>query len=160
MSTYETIVAYLMETYHPDAMIVYGSFADGSANEHSDFDALLMADSEKTHDSAVMDGIVLDVLSTRPRYFKANTTRQTLSRYMMATSCWIKAGWQGIERPGACIYQNTTKTGMRYCSNCSGAKKMLARTSAGDAEGYYRWPPLLVYQNLYGCQKAAVLSRL
>jgi predicted nucleotidyltransferase len=57
----EKIIRYLEETYSPDAIIIYGSFADGSANEHSDFDALVMADRDKLHDSSVIDGTILDV---------------------------------------------------------------------------------------------------
>ena len=57
----EKIVGYLKKTYQPDAVIVYGSFADGSANLNSDFDALIIAGKEKTHDSSIVDGeIVLD----------------------------------------------------------------------------------------------------
>ena len=55
------ILDYLVETYHPDALLVYGSFADGSANAGSDFDALVIADRPKAHDASVVDGTVLDV---------------------------------------------------------------------------------------------------
>ena len=61
MEITEKILAYLKETYQPDAIVIYGSFADGSANEGSDFDALVIADKGRTHDSSVIDGIVLDV---------------------------------------------------------------------------------------------------
>lgn len=57
----EKIVGYLKKTYQPDAVIVYGSFADGSANLNSDFDALIIAGKEKAHDSSIVDGVVLDV---------------------------------------------------------------------------------------------------
>lgn len=57
----EKIMEYLNRTYQPDAIVVYGSFADGSANRNSDFDALVIADSGKTHDASVVDGVVLDV---------------------------------------------------------------------------------------------------
>ena len=56
----EKIVGYLKKTYQPDAVIVYGSFADGSANLNSDFDALIIAGKEKTHDSSIVDGVVLE----------------------------------------------------------------------------------------------------
>ena len=57
----EKIVGYLKKTYQPDAVIVYGSFADGSANLNSDFDALIIAGKEKAHDSSIVGGVVLDV---------------------------------------------------------------------------------------------------
>ena len=61
MQTQDAIIQYLKDTYHPEGIIAYGSFADGSAGEHSDFDALLIADGVKKHDSSVIGGTVLDV---------------------------------------------------------------------------------------------------
>jgi len=43
MEITDKIFAYLKDTYQPDAIIVYGSFADGSATKNSDFDALVIA---------------------------------------------------------------------------------------------------------------------
>ena len=43
MEIEEKIISYLMETYQPDAIITYGSFADNSENMNSDFDALVRA---------------------------------------------------------------------------------------------------------------------
>ena len=61
MQRQDAIIQYLKDTYHPEGMIAYGSFADGSANEHSDFDALVIGGSLKKHDSSVIGGTVLDV---------------------------------------------------------------------------------------------------
>ena len=57
----EIITEYLIETYKPEAIITYGSFGDGSFNENSDFDALVIADHAKYHDASVVDNTVLDV---------------------------------------------------------------------------------------------------
>ena len=56
----EIITEYLIETYKPEAIITYGSFGDGSFNENSDFDALVIADHAKYHDASVVDNTVLD----------------------------------------------------------------------------------------------------
>lgn len=40
------IIEYLKEKYQPLALIVYGSFADGTNNAHSDFDALVICEGE------------------------------------------------------------------------------------------------------------------
>ena len=48
------------KTYQPYAIIAYGSFADGSANKYSDFDALVISDKGRMHDSSVIDNIVYD----------------------------------------------------------------------------------------------------
>ena len=71
MEISDKILAYLKETYQPDAMIVYGSYADGSANKNSDFDALVIADKGRMHDSSVIDGIVLDVFIYPPETFQS-----------------------------------------------------------------------------------------
>ncbi len=68
----EKIVGYLKKAYQPDAVIVYGSFADGSANLNSDFDALIIAGKEKAHDSSIADGVVLDVFVYPAETFSAD----------------------------------------------------------------------------------------
>ena len=56
------IITALEAKYHPLGMIVYGSYADGTNNLNSDFDALLLTDSgSELHDSSVISGVELDV---------------------------------------------------------------------------------------------------
>lgn len=40
LNSENVIIQYLTEKYQPDAIIVYGSYADGSFCDDSDFDAL------------------------------------------------------------------------------------------------------------------------
>ena len=61
MDISSAVIDYLRQKYSPDAIIAYGSFADGSAGEHSDFDALVIAPGARTHDSSIVAGTVLDV---------------------------------------------------------------------------------------------------
>lgn len=42
MDAAEKIIRYLVDKYSPSVLISYGSFADGSANVGSDYDALLI----------------------------------------------------------------------------------------------------------------------
>ena len=69
MTATEKITGYLKETYKPDAVILYGSFADGSAAADSDFDALVIADGIKKHDASVIGNTVLDVFVYPPETF-------------------------------------------------------------------------------------------
>ena len=88
MKSTDKIIDYLKKTYQPESIIVYGSFADGSANLNSDFDTLIIAGKEKLHDSSFVDGVVLDVfISCR------STTRLSLHRCGMGKSYWIKTEW-------------------------------------------------------------------
>lgn len=55
------IIAYLKERYNPLTIAVYGSYADGTNDEYSDFDCLLIVKSkDRTHDDTIVDGVVLD----------------------------------------------------------------------------------------------------
>ena len=61
MDAAEKIIRYLVDKYSPSVLISYGSFADGSANAGSDYDALLIYNGRECHDSTVMDGTHLGV---------------------------------------------------------------------------------------------------
>ena len=58
----DAIIEYIRQKYHPLALIVYGSFADGSNGVHSDFDALaILPDGAPGHDDARVAGVELDL---------------------------------------------------------------------------------------------------
>ena len=141
----DRIIDYLKEAYQPDAIIVYGSFADGSANENSDFDALVIADSGRTHDSSVIDNIVLDVFIYSPDTFYSD----------YAPDDFVQV-WDGkiiLDRTGVAehlqkrvleyIESVPLKTAEEIQREISWCKKMVSRTMREDAEGYYRWHWLL-----------------
>ena len=141
MEIVEKIISYLKETYSPDAIIIYGSFADGSANEHSDFDALVMADRDKLHDSSVIDGTILDVF-----VYPSNTFR---SAYDPAEFVQVADGKIVLDKNGAArrlqkqvlstIEHTQKKTADEIRQEISWCEKMVLRTMRHDAEGYYRW---------------------
>ena len=141
MEIVEKIIRYLKETYSPDAIIIYGSFADGSANEHSDFDALVMADRDKLHDSSVIDGTILDVF-----VYPSNTFR---SVYNPEEFVQVADGKIVLDKNGAArrlqkqvlstIEHTQKKTANEIRQEISWCEKMVLRTMRHDAEGYYRW---------------------
>ena len=137
----DKILAYLKDTYQPDAIIAYGSFADGSANKNSDFDALVIADKEKTHDSSVIDGIVLDVF-----IYPSDTFRQNYDpeEFLQVWDGNILLDTNGV---ATCLQKQVLdyishiprKTVEEISQEVRWCEKMLSRTMRGDAEGYYRW---------------------
>lgn len=137
----DKILAYLKDTYQPDAIIAYGSFADGSANKNSDFDALVIADKEKTHDSSVIDGIVLDVF-----IYPSDTFRQNYDpeEFLQVWDGNILLDTNGV---AACLQKQVLdyiahiprKTVDEISQEVRWCEKMLSRTMREDAEGYYRW---------------------
>lgn len=38
----DKIIQYLTDTYHPNAIILYGSYQDGTQDDSSDFDCMLL----------------------------------------------------------------------------------------------------------------------
>ena len=122
-------------------MIVYGSFADASANEHSDFDALVMTDQNKMHDDSVIDGIILDVF-----IYPTDTFR---SEYDPKEFIQIREGKIVLDKDGiaerlqrqvlAYIGRTPQKTPAEIAQEIAWCGKMFLRTKREDAEGYFRW---------------------
>ena len=141
MEIVEKIISYLKETYSPEAIIIYGSFADGSANENSDFDALVISDRDKTHDSSVIDGTILDVF-----IYPSNTF---LSAYNPEEFVQVFDGKIVLDEKGVAhslqkqvlsyIEHTQKKTTDEIQQEVSWCEKMVLRTERNDAEGYYRW---------------------
>ena len=145
METAEEIIRYLTDTYQPEAIIVYGSFADGSAGAHSDFDALVIADHEKAHDASRVGGVTLDVFVEPPDTFRADYDPEAFVQV-----------WDGqivLDRTGAAsrlrqrvldhIARLPPKSPEAVRQAVGWCEKMAERTGRGDAEGFYRWHWLL-----------------
>ena len=141
MKIADKILAFLKETYQPDAIIVYGSYADGSANKNSDFDALVIADKERTHDSSVIDGIVLDVFIYPPETFQSEFDPEEFIQVwdgkiiLDANGIAARLQKRVIDFIAHIPQKNVEEIQqeIRWC------EKMLSRTMREDAEGYYRW---------------------
>ena len=141
MEITEKILVYLKDTYQPKAIIAYGSFADGSANRNSDFDALIIADKGRTHDSSVIDGIVLDVfiypLDTFQSEYDPEEFVQVWDGKIILDTNGVAARLQ--KRVIDYIAHIPRKTMEEIQQEISWCEKMLSRTMREDAEGYYRW---------------------
>ena len=141
MEITDKILAYLKDTYQPDAIITYGSFADGSANKNSDFDALVIADKERMHDSSVIDGIVLDVFIYPPDTFRQNFDPEEFVQVwdgnILLDTNGVAASLQ--KQVLDYIAHIPRKTAEEISQEVSWCEKMLSRTMREDAEGYYRW---------------------
>ena len=141
MEITDKILAYLKDTYQPDAIIAYGSFADGSANKNSDFDALVIADKERMHDSSVIDGIVLDVFIYPPDTFRQNYDPEEFVQVWDGNILLDTNGVAARLQKQVLDYiaHSPRKTVEEISQEVSWCEKMLSRTMREDAEGYYRW---------------------
>ena len=141
----DKILAYLKETYQPVAMIVYGSYADGTANKNSDFDAIVIAGKGRMHDLSVIDGIVLDVFIYPPETFQSEFDPKEFIQVwdgkiiLDANGVAARLQKQVLDYI-AHIPQKTVEEVQKEIRWC---EKMLSRTMREDAEGYYRWHWLL-----------------
>lgn len=137
----EKIVGYLKKTYQPDAVIVYGSFADGSANLNSDFDALIIAGKEKAHDSSIVDGVVLDVFVYPAETFAADYDPEEFMQVWDGKIVLDEHGIAGQLKAKVLDYIEhlPKKTVTEVAQEVEWCEKMLLRTMREDVEGYYRW---------------------
>lgn len=141
MEITDKILDYLKETYQPDAIIVYGSFADGSANRNSDFDALIISDHRKEHDMSVIDGTVLDVfiypVETFQSEYDPKEFVQVWDGKIILDKNSIADRLQ--KRVLEYIERIPKKTADEIKQEISWCEKMISRTMREDTEGYYRW---------------------
>lgn len=141
----ERIINYLYSKYAPYALISYGSYADGTAGEGSDFDALILAEGEAQHDVAIVADIQLDVWVYPVEYFAEDAS---LEEAVTILDGIILHDPQGLgaalkERVAAYFAAKPGKTTQENAASLAWCRKMLARTARADAEGLYRWHWLL-----------------
>lgn len=146
MSTRESIIEHLKDKYSPEAVIVYGSFADGTANLNSDFDALVIADRPALHDTTVFDGTLLDVFVYPPETFGDDIDPHDFLQVYDGIVVFDQNGLAGRlkDKVRAYVLGMPPKSDEELRDELTWCEKMLARTVRGDAEGAYRWHWLLV----------------
>lgn len=140
------IIEYLKGKYHPLAMIVYGSFADGTNNAHSDFDALVICEGEQGHDSTSFGDTPLDVWLYPPQTFMEDYDPE---EFVQAVDGIILMDTDGMaerlqQRVREYLATLPGKSEAELAQSLAWCEKMLARTERTDAEGLYRWHWLLM----------------
>ena len=135
----QKVIDYLVETYNPDCLILYGSYADGSYNANSDLDALILADvSEASHDVSVVDGTQLDVF-VHPADAVLNPADYPQLHYSRILIDRQGRGKVLKEAVANYIENRPAKSDESILEDIRWCEKMLSRTQRGDAEGFYRW---------------------
>lgn len=149
------ILAYIREQYHPDAIIVYGSYSSQTNNENSDFDALVICtQGEKWHDTSFVDGVQLDVFIYSRAYLAQLDSMEEIVQIWDGV---IVEDTDGIaahikEAVNSYICQKPVLTLEEKDDLISWCRKMLSRTVRKDAEGLYRWHWLLTDSLSIYCQ--------
>lgn len=135
------IVDYIKQKYDPACIIVYGSYADGSNNAHSDLDALVLRESGgELHDVSVVGDIRLDVfvypVSRFESDFDINEIIQIFDGKIILDRDGIAERLIGKAR--AYIENIPAKTPEELSEEAEWCEKMLLRAKRGDAEGLFR----------------------
>lgn len=141
------IIDYIISKYDPHTLIVYGSYADGSNNADSDFDAMLVTDGEfPPHDASAVAGVVLDLFVYPTSAFGGTADYEKYIQVFDANIVIDKRGLGRKLKDGVNAYISSIplKTDAECMRETEWCEKMLARTQRGDAEGYFRWHWLLM----------------
>ena len=138
----EQILQYIQETYAPLSIILYGSYADGTNNLNSDFDALVItSEHELFHDTSIVNGIPLDVFVYPQKYFDVEYACEDFVQIhdgrILADSNGIGKALQ--EKVQAYLRNRAVKSSAEIRASVDWCIKMLERAKRGDCEGMFRW---------------------
>lgn len=138
----EQILQYIQETYAPLSIILYGSYADGTNNLNSDFDALVItSEHELFHDTSIVDGIPLDVFVYPQKYFDVEYACEDFVQIhdgrIFTDSNGIGKALQ--EKVQAYLRNRAVKSSAEIRASVDWCIKMLERAKRGDCEGMFRW---------------------
>ncbi len=143
----DKIIEYLKEKYEPISIIVYGSYADGTNNANSDFDALVISKQhESFHDISVVGGILLDVFVYPENYFQDNVSYADFLQISDGIVIWDTNGFGKNLKSKVVGFIDSLprKSDNEIQNDIEWCKKMVLRIKRGDAEGAYRGHWVLV----------------
>ena len=143
----ERVIKYIQEKYNPLSIILYGSYADGSNNLNSDFDALvIVADHEQFHDTSIVDGVPLDVFVYPLAYFneeyECEDFVQIHDGHIIKDNNGIGKRLQAEVQ--AYLQERSVKSREEIQASVDWCVKMFERAKRGDCEGMFRWHWVLV----------------
>ena len=141
------IIDYMKQRYNPLSIILYGSYANGTNNLNSDFDALVISDDhEQFHDTSFVDGIQLDVFVYPASYFEGDYDCNDFIQ-IFDGKIVVDRGGQGkaLQAKVQSYLQNRPqKSRAEIDASVNWCIKMLARVKRCDAEGMFRWHWVLI----------------
>jgi predicted nucleotidyltransferase len=142
----EALLSYIRETYAPLSLIVYGSYADGTHDTGSDFDALVITEGRgPLHDTSCVGGVTLDVFVYPASYFDKEYNPKDFIQ-IVGGKILIDADERAEKlqkQVAAWLESRPDRSAAHIRSDIDWCIKMLGRVERGDAEGYFRWHWLL-----------------
>lgn len=134
------IINYIQSKYHPTGILVYGSFADGTNQAFSDFDAIVIYQGDEClHDDCVISGVQLDAYIYPVTYF----SNYNISEFLRIRDGKIILDNDGILetlQKNVCNYIDTLhkKSLSENRKNLSWCRKMLLRIKLNNTDSLYR----------------------
>ena len=140
----EQILDYLENTYKPRAVLFYGSYVRGDADEYSDFDCMVLVDAKTVkHDDAVIGGVRLDCFVFTVQEAGSEDPDIFLTAYDAEIVKDDGAGQALRERVRRYVEEHRTYDEEEKQFIESWIRKTLERMRKGDDEGHFRAVALL-----------------
>lgn len=142
----QKIIEYIKEKYQPLALIVYGSYADGTNSEDSDFDCLIVSRNISIrHDMEIVCGVPLDAFIYPPEDI---CNEIDPFEFIQIDGGVIVMDTDGIaeglmQEVREYIEHPPYKSRDELLTSIAWCEKMVRRARRGDAEGCFRWHWLL-----------------
>lgn len=135
----EQILEYLKNTYHPISILLYGSYADGTNEQTSDFDCMLIVSKkDKPHDDAIINGIRLDCFLFTEEELQSEDMDPFLPAYHSAILLDNGVGADLKRRVHEYVEKNTHTPEEEKKFLSSWIQKTILRISKNDDEGNMR----------------------
>ncbi len=143
----KTILHYLKSTYSPKGIILYGSFADGTSTQTSDFDAIVLTEqNEAKFDNSTISGRTLDVFLYPPDTFSSSFDPEEFLQIFDGKILFDETNT--LEKAKAVVLSYIENAPRRSpeerAHDIAWCEKMLIRAARGDAEGNFRHHLLLI----------------
>ena len=143
----EQIIDYIKQKYNPLSITLYGSYANGTNNLNSDFDALVISsDNDQYHDTSFVNGVQLDVFVYPASYFDGdfdcNDFIQIFDGQIILDHNGLGKALQ--EKVLSYLKNRPLKSKTEIDASIDWCVKMLARVKRQDAEGMFRWHWVLI----------------
>lgn len=143
----EQIIEYLKQKYNPLSIILYGSYADGTNNMNSDFDAIVIANDHKQfHDTSFVNGVQLDVFIYPVLYFEGDYECDDFIQIFdgKIITDYEDKGKILQNRVLSYLEERQYKSKEEIQANLDWCTKMFERAKRCDAEGMFRWHWVLI----------------
>ena len=143
----EEIIEYINQKYNPISIIIYGSYANGTNNLNSDFDALVISCvHEQFHDTSFVGGVQLDVFVYPAAYFDSEYNCDDFIQIFDGKIVEDRddTGKKLQNNVLSHLQNRPLKADAEIQANINWCAKMFERIKRYDAEGMFRWHWVLI----------------